>query len=572
MTGTIRRRGPDITGTWLSVLLLITNLVTVLLLPSIAGALLAAKAGRHPTGAELLRAYGDPNASRFPPPAVIALSVGLLLLLAAIDVPLLLHLRDRDQPRHVDSTARLWTRRADTLRVGTKSVRAAAEAIGYPVSTPGVYIGRSVRDGRDLWGSWEEVHVDISGPRTGKTSCRVIPNIVSAPGAVVITSCKRDVVDATREVRRRQGRVWVFDPHNVVGEPPTWFWNPLDMVAGSMKEAASVAGLIAFTQREQHMRSDGYFQPAAENLLAMFLLAASLDEQPITVVRRWLLRPNDEPATILRASGYALAAEACEATRNLPTPQRAGVYGTAIQMVSWLAAPEVLPWITPGQGREQFLHFEDFAIGTDTLYVVSDLDDRSAKPAASLLTAAILAAAEYRAAACSGGRLPVPFLVVLDEAANIAPLPILPDRLSHYGSRGLVVMVMLQSWAQGAHVWGENGMAKIWNAGSVRVYGAGGSEGALLSAHSLFSGKFEASTTTLAHRSTAWWGSAWWDSSVTRATRPEFVLGVADLAALPRDRMLVQISGGRPLLVRSVPWWEGPHADAIRASIGRHGP
>ncbi|MFI1585341.1 type IV secretory system conjugative DNA transfer family protein [Embleya sp. NPDC020630] len=566
MTGTIRRRGPDLTGTWLAALLLIGNLVTVLLLPPLAELLVASLAGRQPTGAELLRSYGDPADSRFPPPGVIVLSIGLVLLLAAIDVPLLAYLRGRDRRRHVDSTARLWTRRADVRRVGTQSVRAAAARIAYPVSTPGVYVGRSVRDGRDVWGSWEEVQVDICGPRTGKTTCRVIPNIVSAPGALVVTSCKRDVVDATREVRRRNGRVWVFDPHEVVREPPTWFWNPLGMVAGSLKDAVGVAGLIAFTQRDTHARSDGYFQPAAQNLLAMFLLAADVDKQPITAVRRWLLRSDDdEPETILRGAGHLLAAEACAATRALPADQRAGVYGGAAQLVSWLAAPEVLPWITPGEGREEF-DFVEFAAGTDTLYILSGMDDARANPAATLLTGAMLVAAEYRAAACSGGRLPVPLLVVMDEAANTAPLPILPDRLSHYGSRGVVVMMMLQSWAQGVRVWGEAGMAKIWNSCSVRVYGAGGSESEMLRAQSVFSGRFEARTTALTYASSTWWGS-----TVTRATRPEVVLDVADLAALPRDRMLVQISGGRPLLVRSVPWWEGPYADVIRASIALHG-
>lgn len=567
MTGTIRRRGPDITGTWLATLLLFGNLLVVLLLPLAATELLALRTGRRPTAAELRRAYGDPEAFGFPSPAVIVLCFVLLLLLAAIDLPLLAHLRDRNRRRHVDATARLWTRRVDTLRVGTTAVRAAAARIAYPVSTPGVYIGRSVRDGRHVWASWEDVHVDVSGARTGKTNCRVIPNIVGAPGAVVVTSCKRDVVDATREVRRRRGRVWVFDPHDLVGEHPGWFWDPLSMVAGSMKEAVSVAGLIAFTQRDQHARSDGYFQPAAEHLLAMFLLAASLDAQPITAVRRWVLRPDDdEPETILRRGDHPLAADACEATRGLPALQRAGVFGSAMQLVSWLAEPEVLPWITPGEGREAF-RFEEFALGTDTLYIVSSLEDHRTNPAARLLTAAVLVAAEYRAAACSGGRLPVPFLAVMDEAANIAALPILPDRLSHYGSRGVVVMMLLQSWAQGADVWGEAGMAKIWSACSVRVYGAGGSEAALLAAQSLSSGWFEAKTTAVTRASTAWWGS-----TVTRATRPEAVLAVGDLATLPRDRMLVQISGGRPLLVRSVPWWEGPHADAIRASIAQHAP
>ncbi|NUU21122.1 MAG: hypothetical protein HOV68_06345, partial [Streptomycetaceae bacterium] len=57
-----------------------------------------------------------------------------------------------------------------------------------------------------------------------------------------------------------------------------------------------------------------------------------------------------------------------------------------------------------------------------------------------------------------------------------------------------------------------------------------------------------------------------------RASRSEPVLDAADLAAPPRGRAFVQVGGARPVLVRTVPWWEGPHADAVRASIGRYGP
>jgi len=120
--------------------------------------------------------------------------------------------RDRG---HVDVAARLLATPSELRRSTTDGVRTVAASVGYGhVGSPGAYIGRSVRGGHDLWGSWEEVQVDISGPRTGKTSTRVIPNVVAAPGAVLVTSCKRDVVDATRDVRARRGRVWVFDPQN----------------------------------------------------------------------------------------------------------------------------------------------------------------------------------------------------------------------------------------------------------------------------------------------------------------------------------------------------------------------
>ncbi|MGR7002165.1 type IV secretory system conjugative DNA transfer family protein [Yinghuangia aomiensis] len=161
--------------------------------------------------------------------------------------------------------------------------------------------------------------------------------------------------------------------------------------------------------------------------------------------------------------------------------------------------------------------------------------------------------------------MPVPLLVVLDEAANTAPLPIWPNRYSHYGSRGVVIMTMLQSWAQGVAVWGENGMAKLWGSASVRILGSGGSEPDLLASASAVSGTFEAPTFTTSGPAMGWFGTT------SRSSRPEPVLDVSDLGRLPRGRAYVQISGSRPVLVRTIPWWEGPQSAAINASIAKYG-
>jgi hypothetical protein len=59
--------------------------------------------------------------------------------------------------------------------------------------------------------------------------------------------------------------------------------------------------------------------------------------------------------------------------------------------------------------------------------------------------------------------------------------------------------------------------------------------------------------------------------STTTSTRPERILDVADLAAMPRGRAIV-FAGGRPFLIETEPWQAGPHADRVRASIAAHVP
>ena len=104
---------------------------------------------------------------------------------------------------HVDRAAR-WMGRGKAI--ASLSEKAAREkARGFGVNSPGLPIARSVAGNRLLYADCESVSCDIWGPRKGKTTSRAIPTILAAPGAVLVTSNKRDVVDATRDPARSGG-------------------------------------------------------------------------------------------------------------------------------------------------------------------------------------------------------------------------------------------------------------------------------------------------------------------------------------------------------------------------------
>ncbi|GCD92504.1 type IV secretory system conjugative DNA transfer family protein [Embleya hyalina] len=452
----------------------------------------------------------------------------------------------------------------------TKGVRRKADQFGVSqAEAPGLYIGKTVRQGLDVWGSWEDMHVDIWGPRTGKTTSRAIPNIVAAPGAVVVTSNKRDIVDATRASRARRGKVWVFDPQNQAGAKPTWYWDPLSYVGGSITLAVKMASRFSGINRPGHARSDAYFEPAAEDLIAHLLLAASISGKTITQVFTWLTRPTDDtPERILRDGGHPASADAVDSVITAPDRQRAGVYGTAAQIMSFLVAPTVTAWIEPGDNPNRpAFDYKAFVRGGDTLYMLSEETNKMAAPLVMAFTAAIAEEAENTGRDCPGGRLPIPMLFVLDEAANVCPWKALPDKYSHFGSRGIVMMTMLQSWAQGAAAWGDVGMAKLWGAANVRVYGGGVLDTKFLGDLSAASGIFEPGTRSYSRKSTDFF-----ESNVTKGSRTEPVLDVPDLASMPRGRAFVQFSGAKPALIRTVPWWETAYADEIRESIAEFDP
>jgi len=188
-----------------------------------------------------------------------------------------------------------------------------------------------------------------------------------------------------------------------------------------------------------------------------------------------------------------------------------------------------------------------FAAGTDTLYALS-----MEGPESGL------------AGTLPGRRLGTPLTVVLDEAANVCKLAELPNLYSHFGSRGIVVMTILQSAVQGYEVWGENGFRKLWSAANLKIYGGGVSDEPWLRELSNLIGVHDVSRWS---QSTGRGGA-----SRSQSWSSEPILDVAELMGLPRGRAVLLSSGNKAAMLRLVPWMEGPHTLAVQASLSRWEP
>lgn len=507
---------------------------------------------------------------------LIALAVAEVLLAAVVLVRLRLWRRGRSR---VDDLARYLGTGRDIAPLTKKAAAKTAQRLGVTAhANPsdgktrpvvGVPLGRHLLTGQPLYGSFEDMLVMVAGPRTGKSTSYVIPAMLDAPGACLATSNKRDVLDATRGVRAARGPVWVFDPQGIAAEEPEWFWDPLSYVTDEVR-AAQLAEHFAAGSRDPGAKTDAYFDPAGRKLLSGLLLAAALDARPITDVYRWLTRPTEnEPVRILARHGYELIADAVEGVIEAPDKQRGGIYGTAQQMAECLTNRQVARWVSRDGENDRRREFDPgrFVRSAATLYSLSKEGSGSAGPLVTALTVAVVEAAEELAVASPGGRLATPLMGVLDEAANVCRWQRLPDLYSHYGSRGIILMTILQSKSQAVDVWGESGWRKLWSAANVKVYGGGVSETGFLEDLSRLVGDHErirSSTTSAAGSS----GSR----SVSYQVQRQRTLDVADLAALPKGRAVVFASGARSTLVRTVPWMAGPHADAVKASILAHDP
>ena len=157
----------------------------------------------------------------------------------------------------------------------------------------------------------------------------------------------------------------------------------------------------------------------------------------------------------------------------------------------------------------------------------------------------------------------VPFVGVLDEAANICRIRHLDAYYSHFGSRGIILLTILQSWAQGAEAWGDKGIEKLWSSANARIYGGGVDDPAFLRRLSDLIGTAERlhRTASIGHGR----------RTITRTTQDKPILTPAELRELPQGRAVVFASGTPAVLTHPIPWWEGPHATTIQTALAQTG-
>lgn len=242
---------------------------------------------------------------------------------------------------------------------------------------------------------------------------------------------------------------------------------------------------------------------------------------------------------------FELQHQSLYALSHLPDKQREGVYGTARSLMGWLRNRDILSWVTPHGTAREFSPVRFAAAPADTLYALSREGEGSVGPLVAALTMAVLDAFEERATGVYRGRLSIPFVGVLDEAANICKLRRLDALYSDSGSRGIVLFTILQSWAQAADVWGPNGIEKLWSAANVRIYGGGVDDDKFLRRLSDLIGTAE----HLVRTSSVSRGQR----TLTKAVQEKPILTVAQLRELPTGRAVVFPSGTPAVIIEPNP-------------------
>uniref|UniRef100_UPI003F4927BB type IV secretory system conjugative DNA transfer family protein n=1 Tax=Paenarthrobacter ureafaciens TaxID=37931 RepID=UPI003F4927BB len=469
----------------------------------------------------------------------------------------------------------------------------AKEKVVVPVGQMfiGLPLGRSVYGGKELWASLEDVGVIFAGPRTGKSTAYAIPFILAAQGPCLITTNKNDLHHHTRGIREGMGRVFAFDPESIATQGDQGWRVELLRDATTPKKAKALADV--FEAAEGSGAADAaaskgidFFPERGKTLLRGLFLAASVSQgwtqgpnsytgpaYFLRDVQAWLAAPEAEnpvPLQVLDATDYREVVNELVGIYSSAPQERSGVFSTAQLLVSCLTDASIMDWVNPRPGEEDGTSgrvlFDPvrFMEGTNTLYSLSTDGYGSAKALVTALTQSVLDAATNKAKNESGGRLGLPMVCVLDEAANVCPWPELPKLYSHFGSRGILVWTILQSYPQGVRVWGTHGMEALMTAANHRLYGGGNLPGHLLDLFSAACGDY--------HYTTPGSPASKGSPAGPRHEHKDRIFDTSELTALPRGRAILLASGNRPVLVRTVPWMAGPHADAVKASVAKYDP
>jgi len=152
-----------------------------------------------------------------------------------------------------------------------------------------------------------------------------------------------------------------------------------------------------------------------------------------------------------------------------------------------------------------------------------------------------------------------PLLRILDGTANVCRWKDLPDLYSHYGSRGIPIMSIFQSWSQGVDVFSLAGMRKLFSAANEVVYLGGVKEIEFLRELSELIGDYDHETISYSMNKGV--------RSTNVQNNRRRILDPSELAELPRGRAILIASGLRSSMVKTAPWYEGSDAEKVRASI-----
>ena len=411
-----------------------------------------------------------------------------------------------------------------------------------------LYVG-SVSTGLALSDPQHAVLV-LGPPRSGKTTTLAVPNVLCAPGPVIVTSTKPDILAATATIRSRLGKCWLFDPTGTVATPSgvrRLRWSPV-AAARSWDDSLVTARVMAGAARPAGRFGESqHWTERAEAVLAPLLHAACLAGSDMGTVVGWVLRQNlEEARSTLELHGVRLAVDVLAGIAATDGREQSGIWSTTAGILAAYRSERVLDHSAP-------VNFDPTCLihGADTVYICAPA--RHQELVAPLVVAFLDSARAGCYSAWSDGPAGRPPLtLVLDELANIAPIPDLPALVSEGGSQGVLAMGFLQDLSQARTRWGPaaDGFLSLFG---TKVVLPGISDMASIELVSRLGGEIDLPAAS--HSRGPWWSAGRGAPTVTWSPHRQRRLPVDAVSQQPPGTALLLAGARPPARVRLPPWW-----------------
>ncbi len=405
--------------------------------------------------------------------------------------------------------------------------------------------------GGQLWVPWDQTTGVIGPQGSGKTLDLLIPALLDAPGAALVTLTKVDDLLLSLATRTREGRpAVVLDPFGLAPGLPELVWDPIngcvDPMVAERRAKAFTAGTVKGAVAGGHADDAARFYAAeAAKVVQAYFHAAALTGRSLEDVLRWVANPLgvSDPTEILREHPHAAPFWHGLLQGALHGDHRtAGNTITTVQQAMSLFFQEpIRRRCVPGPGRPATDIGEVIAAG-GTIYLLGREDPyASASPLMTAVAEHILDTAIALANRSPWGRLCPPMLACLDELPSTAPLPTLRTRMANERALGIAVIYASQAWPQLAAIFGEQEARTLLGLTNVLVLFGGSKDVAFNQEISDLLGPVRVSRTS-------WQTGPMGGRSTSGEDIP--ILTGAEVRQLKERHALVVAQNGKPMIAR----------------------
>ena len=404
--------------------------------------------------------------------------------------------------------------------------------------------------GGQLWVPWDRTAGVIGPQGSGKTLDLLIPALLAAPGAALVTLTKTDDLLLSIDERSSGGRpVAVLDPFGLAPGVPELVWDPIagcvDPMVAERRAKAFTAGTVSGAgARGQGEDAARFYAAEAAKVIQAYFHAAALTGRTLQHVLRWVADPVAavEPTEILREHPHAAPFWHGLLHGSLRGDDRtAGNTVTTVQQaLSLFFQEQIRRRCVPGPGRPA-TNIADLIDAGGTIYLLGrESPYESASPLMTAVAEHVLDTALAAAQASPWGRLCPPMLACLDELPSTASLPTLQTRMANERALGISFIWAAQTRAQLTQIFGDHEARAVLGLTNTLVLFGGSKDVAFNQEISDLLGPVRVARTT--------WQTGRTGRSVTGEDIP--ILTGAEIRQLPERRALVVAEHGKPIIAK----------------------